>query len=303
VAALATVALAATAGALIAASPALAAAPCPGSTAGYKPIVTGQGSLESVIVDRHGRLFYTDSTNKALMRVDTPGAAPREIVANLESGGGLAFDGHGMLIVGFGDSVANGLAGSLGTYNAGLIKVDPDTGAVTPFITGTQMSNGVARTKDGAIFASNDIGTTIDRISPTGQINHMWASVQSSNGMAVDSSQRYLYVNQTFRPANIVRVEIAHPANAVTYATPDPSDIASGPDGMTIDKRDRLYVAANSGNQIWRVNRDRTICALASGLMNPSAVAIGHGATGFSDGNVYAVAFSGVVARVGHVRD
>lgn len=289
--------------ALVAASSALAAPNCPGSTGGYKAIVTGQGSLESVIVDHHGRLFYTDSTNKALMRVDTPGAAPRKLVSDLESGGGLAFDGQGTLIVGYGDSVANGLAGSLGTYNAGLIKVNPDTGAVTPFITGTQMSNGVARTRKGAIFASNDLGFTIDRISPGGQIDHMWAAVQSSNGMAVDRRQRFLYVNQTFRPANIVRVEIAHPDNAVTYATPDVADIASGPDGMTIDGRDRLYVAANSGNQIWRVNRDRTICALASGISNPSAVAIGRGPTGFSRGNIYAVAFSGVVARVGHVRD
>ncbi len=70
---------------------------------------------------------------------------------------------------------------------------------------------------------------------------------------------------------------------------------------MTIDPAGRLYVAANGAGQIWRVDPDGTVCTLARGLRFPSAVALGHGPDGFSDGNLYAVTFSGDIVALSHV--
>ena len=160
------------------------------------------------------------------------------------------------------------------------------------------MANGVARALDGTVYASSDVGVGIDRIGPDGTVTVRWAQVLSPNGLAIDRAQKYLYAAQTFQPAQISRIEIANPSNVETYATPSPDGIASGPDGMDIDGRDRLVVAANSGGEIWRVDTDRTICALGTGLTTPSAVAYGHSDRGFSAGRLFAVGFDGQVSEI-----
>lgn len=47
----------------------------------------------------------------------------------------------------------------------------------------------------------------------------------------------------------------------------------------------RLYVAANGADQVWRIEPDGAICALARGLRFPSAVALGQGPRGFRAAN------------------
>ena len=56
--------------------------------------------------------------------------------------GGLAFDRDGSLIVGFGNSIANGTIGDTDPQ-AGLLRVDPDAGASEVYATGLSMANGV----------------------------------------------------------------------------------------------------------------------------------------------------------------
>ncbi|HEX6389554.1 MAG TPA: SMP-30/gluconolactonase/LRE family protein, partial [Solirubrobacteraceae bacterium] len=162
---------------------------------------------------------------------------------------------------------------------------------------GLQMANGLARAADGTIYASNDLGLGIDRIAPDGTVTVRWAPVLSPNGLAIDRAGRYLYAAETFQPAAIARIDL-RTRRVQTYATPGLEDIAAGPDGMTIDDRDRLYVAAQIPGEIWRVNRDRSICAVGKGLTNPSAVALGRGPTGFSEGRLFAVGFDGKIVEV-----
>jgi sugar lactone lactonase YvrE len=203
-----------------------------------------------------------------------------------------------MLIVGFGDGLPQGLIGNVAGL-AGLLLVDPDSGERETWITGLQMANGVARAADGTVFASNNVGTHIDRIDPYGNVHRRWAKVPSANGLATDSGGQYLYAAQTFVPAAIKRVEIANPANVTTHARPGPLARAAVLDGLAIDNTGRrLYVAANGAGQIWRVEPNGNIEALARGLKFPSAVAIGHGPTGFSKGNLYAVTFHGGIVEL-----
>jgi sugar lactone lactonase YvrE len=263
---------------------------------------SGLGVLESAIVDPRGRLFFTSQTWDglfgAVLRMDHPNAQPVELAGGIISPGGLAFDDRGMLIVGFGDSPHGGLIGNVAGL-AGLLLVDPDSGERETWITGLGMANGVARAADGTIFASNNVGTHIDRVDPHGNVQRRWAKVASANGLATNPGGRYLYAAQTFVPAAIKRVEIANPANVATHACPGPIARAAALDGLAIDNTGRLlYVAANGAGQIWRVEPDRKIEALARGLKFPSAVAIGHGPDGFGEGNLYAVTFHGDIIEL-----
>jgi sugar lactone lactonase YvrE len=270
--------------------------------AALRVLRSGLGVLESAIVDARGRLFFTSQTwdglaRGAVLRLDRPDAEPVAVVGGIASPGGLAFDEHGRLIVGYGNSLAGGLLGNV-VGRAGLLRIDPDTGEREIYATGLSMANGVARTGDGMIFASDDVGTHIDRVDPHGTVQRRWAKVPSANGLAIDPTGRYLYAAQTFAPAAIRRIDIADPANVTTHAQPRLSGRAAYLDGMAIDAVGRLYVAANGAGQIWHVDTDGTIRALARGLTFPSAVALGHGPDGFSDGNLYAVTFSGDIVAL-----
>ena len=262
---------------------------------------SGLGILESAIVDPRGRLFFTsvtwDGPVGAVLRMDHPDAEPAMLAGGIMFPGGLAFDDRGMLIAGFGNSGPGGLIGNL-VGLAGLLLIDPDSGERRTWATGLQMANGVARAPDGTVFASNNCGTHIDRVDPGGTVHRRWATVPSADGLAVDPGGRYLYAAQSFTAAAIKRVEIANPANVTTYARPGPPAWAAGLDGLAIDAAGRLYVAANNAGQIWRVDPDGTITALARGLKFPSAVAIGHGPGSFCEGNLYAVTFNGDIVEL-----
>jgi sugar lactone lactonase YvrE len=264
--------------------------------------VRGETTLESVIVDHRGRLFFTNSTG--VLRLDRRGAKPRQL-AEIEEPGGLAFDADGGLLVGSGNSVDNGSHGDVDGPST-LVKLDPDTGKATTYATGLSMGNGLVRGPDGSFYASNDFGSNIDRIR-AGKTERGWAKVQSGNGLVIDASARYLYAAQTFQPAAIARVDLADPADVTTYVAADEADVSAGLDGLAIDAADNIYAAANGAGQIWKVPRANDgsaerPCVLLDGLPGfpdgPSAVAVGNGTGPFGAGNLYAVTFDGNVIEL-----
>lgn len=267
------------------------------TSADLRVLQTGWGVLESAIVDDRGRLLFTSQTRKAVLRMDAPDADPTTVATGIESPGGLALAGDGRIIVGFGDSPLGGLIGNVAP-RAGLLLVDPDTGALEPWVTGLGMANGVARAPDGTVFASNDLGTHIDRVTPAGAVQRRWAKVPSANGLALSPDGDHLYAAQTFVRAAIKRVEIANPDHVVTYARPALPAAFVCLDGLAIDDAGVLYAAANAAGQIWRIAADGSIRAIARGLSFPSAVALGRGATGFRAGNLYVVTFAGDVIEL-----
>jgi sugar lactone lactonase YvrE len=275
---------------------------CPGAPQ-PQVLYKGFGVLESVISDSQGRLYFTDTANNRIMRSDGPGVPPQQFATGIESGGGMVFDpATGDLLVGYGDGLANGVAGTLNPQ-AGVVRVNTGTGAVTPYATGTQMSNGIARGPDGSLYASNDLGFGIDRIDPgTHGVTLNWASLFSSNGLVVDPTGRYLYSAQTFQPPAIARIDLADPSHVETVFSGPLDAISAGLDGMTRDDAGNLYVAANFRQEIWKVDpATGGACALARGLSNPSSVAFGGGTAGFIKQNLYAVTFGGEVVELPNV--
>lgn len=278
------------------------AAPDPdcGNAPAPKVLYSGQGVLESVIVGKAGRLYFTarpSGQSGRVMKVGRPGARPHVLAKDIEGPGGMVWNDH-KLLVGYGDDVPHGTSGD-DNPTAGLLALNAKTGASRLFAQGLGMANGVARGPDGTIFASNDFGKKLDRIR-NGRVTHGWAEVNSANGLVVDRSGRYLYAAQTFQAPEIARVEIANPANVTTFAAGSPDNGTAVLDGMTRDRSGNLYVAANVGGQIWKVDRSGEICVLARGLSNPSAVAFGRGERRFRGGNLYAVTFGGDVVMLPH---
>jgi sugar lactone lactonase YvrE len=199
--------------------------------------------------------------------------------------------------VGYGDSAQNGTTGDSNPM-AGLYRVNPDSGEKSTVATGLGMANGVALGPDGAIYATNDFGSDVDRVKD-GKVEHPWASVFSSNGVVVSPDNSYVYVAQTFAPAAIQRISVAKPSEVTVHAAAGEADASGGLDSMTQDARGNLYVAANGGGQVWRVAPNGAICVLARGLMNPSAVAFG---TGPYARNLYATTFGGQIVQLADVR-
>jgi gluconolactonase len=268
-----------------------------------RTLVSGRGTLESVISDDRGHLFFTDADAGELLRMDRRSSEPRVLVSGIRAPGGLAFLPDGSLLVGYGDSAATARSDP---PQAGLLRVDPSTGEQQPYASGLTMSNGVARGPDGAVYASNDLGPGVDRVLD-GAVTLTWASVPSSNGLVVDTSGKWLYVAQTFVPAAISRVEIADPSHVETWYSAPAADSSVALDGLTRDAHDRLYAAANLGGQVWRVQEGGPGCVLTHlPPLGPSAVAFGSAEgkrpRGFGRRNLYVVTFQGDLIQLKNVR-
>jgi sugar lactone lactonase YvrE len=280
-------------GGVLAAAPAFAAPDCAGGRITPRTLVSTGDVLEYGIFDRQGRFFYSDQTSNMVMRIDHFGEAAKPL-APISAPGAIVLARGGSLIVGNGDSVQKGSNGDMSPMSS-LTRVDPNTGATQMYATGLGMANGVAMDPGNTIYATNDLGFDVDRVH-RGKVQHGWASVYSTNGVVVSPDDRYLFVTQTFTPsAAIQRISIANPTQVTPYAVAGSEDASAGLDDMTIDRAGNLYVAANGGGQVWKVDTSGRICVLAGGLLTPSAVNFGVGA---DSGNLYVVGFDGNISEL-----
>lgn len=261
-------------------------------------LYSGTGKLESVGVDRKGRIFFTDSTNGTLLRLRNDGRV-RTLTTGIDAPGGIVFK-RNYVLVGYGDSLAQAADGELNP-EAGMLQVDPRTGKTTPFVDGLQMANGIARGPNGQIFASNDAVTGIDRIRRGGAVDLGWANIKSPNGLAVDRGKRFLFANQTFTAAAIQRIPLDNPAAPSTYYAAAPADAGAGLDGLErAPDSNVLYAAANGAGEIWKVSGPSEACVLAHRVpfpSGPSDVAFTRG-RGFADGTLLVATFGGELLAI-----
>ena len=279
------------------AAPAAAAPDCVTPLPAPVTKVSGEGALESIVSDAQGRLFYTDTTSGDLKRWDPrlPGSAPQVALADTGTGG-LVLLPDGDLLLGADGGFVNGAIGNVAPRSRILrIDLDPPSGTVlgsSVFADGLAMANGLARAADGKVYASDDVGLGVDRVSADGKtVDHFWAGEFSTNGLAIDSGQKWLYAARTFQPTGVTRFNLANPAEKQVFLGPI-ADWTGGPDGMTIDDHDRPVFTTNGGGEVWRMTPQGQFCVLARGLLLPSAVAYAP------DGRLYVVTFSGVLAEV-----
>jgi hypothetical protein len=281
-----------------------ASAEVPACEGGYsqKTIYEDQGTLEAVIAGNSGRLHIsmrpTGEEGSALLRYDKPGSAPRTVTEAGPGPGGLAWDGHRMLW-GNGNNGTNGAVGDE-TPMASLFKVNLKNGRHSVVSDHLGMANGVVSAENGAIYASNDFGMKLDRISSKGVTKNGWATLESANGMAISRGGKYIFANQTFvTPSTISRIEIANPSNVRTWVSTE--GLVDGSvilDGLTRDNKGSLYATAWAKGEIWKIDSDRQICVLASGIVQPSSLNFGRGKQRFRSARLYAVGFGGEIVQI-----
>ncbi|WP_425299874.1 SMP-30/gluconolactonase/LRE family protein [Nocardia cyriacigeorgica] len=280
-----------------AAGTAQAAPICPGAGQPTSIAATVGGALEGLTVDDRGRAFTTDLTTGRVYRIDAPGA-PAVPIATVPSGGAgaLAWTPRGTLLVGYGADARVLLGDAL--RPGGIVEMDPNTGAFTPFAAGLSAANGLATARDGSVYATNDFGSLIGKVHSNGAVQPDWASFPSANGAVLGRDNEYLYVGRTFANPGVSRIPIANPAAPQSLLDLTGADTLTAPDGLTLDSADRPVVPLNTAGQVIRVDAPNQYCVLSTGNPSTSVVTYGHGSQGFSAGRLFAATFTGVIYEI-----
>ena len=156
-----------------------------------------------------------------------------------------------------------------------LIRVDPESGAVTELATGFGAPNAIARDHLGTLYVSDSFAGAIYTVEPTGGGKKLWKadpklSTKGSppfgaNGVAFDRTQSFLYVANTSTD-RILRIAVNGDGSAGAIsifadgAALGPGAL-DGADGIQFDVQGNLYVCANQANEIQVLSPDGALIA------------------------------------------
>nr|WP_084727568.1 SMP-30/gluconolactonase/LRE family protein [Rhodococcus yunnanensis] len=282
--------------AVLAPATALGAPNCPAPPPPVKVAQIGGSALEGLAVDDRGRLYTTDILTGRVYRIDGPGQPAYPIATVPGGGGALAWMPDGTLLVGYGAD-PRVLVGDI-VKAAGIVRLDVETLAVTPFAAGLSAANGLAVTKDGTVYATNDFGSLIGQVLPDGTVNPAWAVFPSANGAVLDNTDSYLYVSRTFVNPGVSRIPIANPSAPESILDLRGLEALSAPDGLTLDSAGRPVVPMNVRGEIVRIDAPGATCVLGGGIPTSSVLVYGRGDQGFSSGRLFRAGFDGAVYEI-----
>ncbi|MFD7097828.1 SMP-30/gluconolactonase/LRE family protein [Streptomyces xanthophaeus] len=277
-----------------AAAPACAAAGAPAAP----PVQVAQlpDWVESIAVDRRGRMFATAYFTGRVYRIDAPGSAPVALTGNIGANGGVVVRPDGRLLVGTGNDLAHSLTGDLFPVSK-LLEVDPESGEVSTYASGLGGIDGVALAPDGTVYTTTLGGRGIGRVTPDGRVDPHWAAVPQPNGIAVSPDGSEVYVVQTTVAPGLYRIPVGDPAHPRRWISAGASDVLALPDGLTLDGRGRPLIATHASGQIWRAEGG-SLCAVESGLRLSTQVTYGQGGRCFSAGRLYRAGIDGRIYEV-----
>lgn len=293
----ATVAATAFAPAHLAAEAAAAGGGCPVWT--QRTVASGLGVLESLLPDNRGGMLLSSSSHNAVERL-LPSHQVTTLAA-VPSPGQLVWHGRKVMFP-TGDGATDG---ALNEANGTLDLLDLRTHKLTTYATRLTMPNGLALDRDGTAYVTRDVGsgTGITRIAarPPHRVTTNWSSLSDTNGIAIDVNRRVMYVDRTFTAdAPIVAIPMAHPARAhmVADLSGHGSVVFKGLDDLIRSPSGILYLPANGSGEVFSYDtRSGQVCLVASGLQDPSDVAIGTG-HGWRKGALFVCGFDGTVREI-----
>jgi sugar lactone lactonase YvrE len=186
-----------------------------------------------------GKVFVFDPTGR-LIRVLQPAGSTNALL-----GMGFTADGA-LLVIDFGASQ--------------VLRVDPDTGASSVFITvpaGSHGLNALTFDKRGNIYVSDSFQGAIWKTGPGGGLATQWAQDDlllkpsgfppfGANGLQFNKDETALFVANT---ANDSIVRIASNAGTAGAASVFTNSI-NGADGLMLDEHDNVWVCANQSDEI-----------------------------------------------------
>lgn len=217
--------------------------------------------LENLEFDGHGGLWVASSSGNQLERY-SPDGTRTATVPGIRAAASIRERG-GMLYVNYGDGTTDH---ALPFNNAGVVRVDPGTLAVSPYVTGLHVANGSAFDAAGNLYVSNSGGLNIARVRPGGQVDTNWALLPGDpNGVTVIGDTLYTTLTLDLR-SPVIAVPLANPgAWRVLAELSSPlfkglDDVYAAPDG-------KLYVAGNLAGELFRVDpATGAACLFAGGL-------------------------------------
>jgi gluconolactonase len=281
-------------------SGAVAAQPvsCPTAQAPVLVADTQGVAVEGAVVDNQGRLYVTDLGGGRVLRFDKPGSAFTVVTTlpGASGGGALALEPDGTLLVGSGADLRVLLGDTL--KPGAISRVNVDTGALTKIADGLSAADGMAVAKNGTIYATNDFGSLVGRVTPDGRVQSDWASFPSANGAVLSKDDKYLYVSRTFWNPGVSRIPVAHPDKPESLLDLEFPHTFDAPDGLTLDSADRPIVPTDISGEILRIERPGVTCVLATGITASSVVVYGKSRTGFAAGHLFRAGFDGKIYEI-----
>ena len=265
----------------VAVAPSAASASAVDACPGVGPVTTliRDGSwLESSVFDASGHLVYTDVPSGRVSSLDSP-VAPVRRVGTVRLPGGMALTPGGRIAVASGNTWGRLFGG------VALFLIDPATGAKTKVASGLVAANGLARAADGTTYTADQVASQIDRVLPDGTVKTgWWRGAGGTNGLALTADGRTLYVALA-NAARIVAIDTTTRAARTVFVAPG---LLPLPDGLTVDRTGRLYVAMFVSGEVLRVDpATGGACRLARGFTRPSSVAIPPASGPFDPQSVY----------------
>jgi SMP-30/Gluconolactonase/LRE-like region len=254
-----------------------------------RTLVSGQGWLENLAFDGRGSMTLSALSQGKLLRLGTRGRLST-LLAPVSFPGGQRQRGR-FLYFNTGDSLSLLPAGTID-------RLDLRTGARTTWTTGLTRPNGLALLPNGDAVLSGAVpattGLTRIRARDPRHPRFGWARLSYTNGLVVDPSGRWLYVDRDLPDSTngeVDRVLIADPRRIERVGA---LGTGTEPDDMDIDPHGVLYITGFDDGKIYRLDpRTHVSCAIAGGLAHPTAVKFGG--PGWHARHLYATAAMGEV--------
>lgn len=207
--------------------------------------------LEGPAFDRNGTFYCVDLAFGRVFRVTAEG----ELEVFVEYDGwptGLKHHPDGRLFI--------------ADYKRGIMVVDPDTRAVTPFLERVRLehlkapndlvfaSNGDLYFTDQALTGMQDPSGRLYRVKADGRIDCLVDNIPSPNGVALDPGGDTVYVAVTRQNA-VWRVPMLRDGTAAKVGVFIQLSGGTGPDGIAVDEEGGLVVAHVGMGAVWHFSR------------------------------------------------
>ena len=207
--------------------------------------------LEGPCIDRQGRLYVTNIPYGQIFRIDARGGW--ELVAEYDgwpNGMKIGPDGHAVIT----------------DYKNGLIKLDLESGVVTPLLThvgseGLKGVNDLVFGPGGDIYFTDqgqtglqDPSGRVYKLSPDGRLTRLISNGPSPNGIALDPLSESLFIAMT-RANQIWRLPLL-PSGLVLKvgAFVNLHGGPVGPDGIAFDASGNLFICHAGCGRVWGVD-------------------------------------------------
>jgi sugar lactone lactonase YvrE len=235
-------------------------------------------SCEGIGFNGEGGMFVT--CNQALWQVSKDGSATE--IVELDSNLGVAGIGsRDLLVADFGPT--NAFRHDRNTD--GIVwRISPE-GEKTAHATGIGDPNFILVREDGSYLVTDDATADIYVVEPDGTVALYTTAVNHPNGIVLSLDGSVLYVAQMFsniRPVVGVskiwalRLQDGKPyKDAKLVAETGPQAFV---DGLAMDARGRVYIAANREGRIWRYDPGLDeLIIIAEGVFGAASIAFGEG--------------------------